>query len=172
MATRIALALLVLVALLPELSRYGAERRLYEVTSVLQAVGSGSRGVPNPGVAAMWAISTAIDVSSRLPGDWRPLMLAGSGLLLIRQPDQALVRYRQALELGERPEIDFNVGRAYAGLGLENHASAAFVRATWISPALLLWLPRAKADSVSAELAKLQGALAEGRLAAPPSLPP
>ena len=171
-AVRVALALLLVVVLLPELSRYAAERRLYEVASVLQAVGSGSRGVPNPGVAAMWAVSRATDVSSRLPGDWRPFVLAGSGLLLIRQPDQALLRYRQALELGERPEIDFNIGRVYASLGLERHASAAFVRAAWISPALLLWLPPAKADSVSTELAKLQEALAEGRLAAPPALPP
>jgi tetratricopeptide (TPR) repeat protein len=171
MAVRIALALLVAAALLPELSRYGAERQLYEVSAVLQAVGSGARVVANPGGAVMWAVSRADDASSRLPGDWRPLLFAGSGLLLVRQVDQALDRYRRALELGERPEIDVNLGRAYARLGLDDRARAAFVRAAWISPALLDWLPLASRDALGAELSGLGRALVDGRLTAPPALP-
>jgi tetratricopeptide (TPR) repeat protein len=171
-ALRVALALLVAGALLPELSRYAAERRLYEVSAVLQVVATRSRDVPNPSGAVMWAASTALALASDLPGDWRPLNVAGSALLLVRQADQALARYRQALELGERPEIDVNVGRAYARLGRDDHAASAFLRAGWVSPAVLSWLPDATRDALRAELAALEHALVNGRLLAPPALPP
>ena len=170
-AVRVALALLVAGALVPELSRYAAERRLYEVSVVLQVVATRPRDVPNPGGAVVWAASTAIAASAQIPGDWRPLVFAGAALLIGRQPDQALDRLRQALELGERPEIDVNVGRAYARLGRDELAGAAFRRAAWISPALLAWLPDATRNVVRSELAVLEQALVNGRLAAPPAPP-
>ena len=111
-------------------------------------------------------------VAADLPGDWRPLNLAGAALLLGRQPEQALERYREALKLGERPEIDVNVGRAYASLGRDDHAMAAFLRAGWVSPAVLAWLPNATGEALRPALSALEQQLVEGRLSAPPALPP
>jgi tetratricopeptide (TPR) repeat protein len=171
-ALRVALAVLVAAALIPEFHRYAAERRLYGVSAVLQLVTTRPRGVPNPAGAVVWAASTAISPSAHIPGDWRPLTFAGSAFLLLGQPDQALDRYRQALELGERPEIDVNIGRAYARQGRSDRAAAAFLRAAWISPAVLAWLPNATGDAVRSELAALEHALIDGRLETPPALPP
>ena len=171
-AWRVAISLLIVVALLPEFPRYAAERRLYQVSAVLQAVFTRPREVPDPGRVVAWAASTAVGASDSLPGDWRPLNLAGSAWLLARRPEEALDRYREALVLGERPEIVVNLGRAYASLGRDDQATAAFVRAAWVSPGVMATLPRTSQAAVRREVDALERSLASGRLAAPPVLPP
>jgi tetratricopeptide (TPR) repeat protein len=168
---RVALALVLVAALVPELSRYLAERQLYRASAVLRSVFAGPREPLESGGAVAWAASTAAAAAADLPGDWRPLNLAGSAWLLAGRADRALDRYRQALALGERPEIDVNVGRAHARLGRHDRAAAAFLRAGWVSPAVLSWLPIAPRDALRSELAALEQKLTAGRLAAPPPLP-
>lgn len=169
---RLALALVILAAMVPEVSRYAAERRLYHASTVLRSVFAKPRAMANPGAAVAWAASVAGDAAGDLPGDWRPLNLAGSALLLSRQPDRALEKYREALALGERPEIDLNVGRAYASLGRNDQATAAFLRAGWVSPGVLASLPPSIGAALRSELSRLEQELTSGRLAAPPALPP
>ena len=171
-AWRVAIALVIVAALLPEFPRYAAERRLYQVSAVLQAVLLRSRDVPDPGRVVAWAATTALSASGALPGDWRPLNLAGSAWLLAGRAEPALDRYREALALGERPEIVVNLGRAYASLGRGDRATSAFVRAAWVSPGLRSTLPKATQAAVRAEVDALEASLASGRLAAPPPLPP
>jgi hypothetical protein len=50
-------------------------------------------------------------------------------------------------------------------------ADAAFVRALWISPALLRAVPPGFAERAGAEIARLEAELAAGRLTAPPPMP-
>ena len=169
---RLALALLVLAAALPEIPRYVAERRLYQASAMLRSVLARPHAVPNPGGVIAWAGSVAAGVAGDLPGDWRPLNVAGSALLLTRQPERALERYREALGRGERPEIDLNAGRAYASLGRHDLARAAFVRAGWISPAVLASLPGPTREAIGPELADLEVRLTRGQLAAVPAFAP
>lgn len=171
MALRVVVSLLIVAALVPELSRYAAERRLYQASAILRSAFARPRALPNAGGAVAWAASTAVAAAADLPGDWRPLNLAGSAWLLARQAERALDRYREALTLGERPEIDVNVGRAYASLGRHDRAAAAFLRAGWISPAVLSGLPIASRDAVRFEMATLEQKLKTGRLGAPPAPP-
>jgi tetratricopeptide (TPR) repeat protein len=172
MLVRLALALIILVALTPELFRYAAERRLYYASTAVRLIFVRRAAIADPSGAFAWAASVAGDAAGSLPGDWRPLNLAGSALLLAGEPDRALERYREALALGERPEIDVNVGRAYASLGRNVQATAAFLRAGWISPGVLTSLPASTRDAVQSELRRLEQDLTSGRLAAPPALPP
>jgi tetratricopeptide (TPR) repeat protein len=169
---RLAFALVILAALTPELFRYAAERRLYRASTVVRLVFVRHPMIANPGGAVAWAASVAADAAGSLPGDWRPLNLAGSALLLADQPDRALERYREALALGERPEIDVNVGRAYTSLGRNDQATAAFLRAGWVSPAVLASLPASTRAALQPELRRLEQELTSGRLATPPALPP
>lgn len=171
MVLRIALALLVVAALVPELTRYSAERQLYRASATLRAVFARPGASPSGGGIAASIASTIAATASALPGDWRPLNVAGSAWLLAKQPDQALDRYREALALGDRPEIDVNVGRAYMSLGRRDRATAAFLRAGWISPAVLSGLPGAPRDVLLSELATLEHRLKAGQLDAPPPPP-
>ena len=170
-AWRVALALLIVAAIVPELFRYAAERRLYQASAVVRSVFSAPRGMPNPGNLVAWAISLASNVAADLPRDWRALNLEASALLIAREPERALGRYREALKLGERPEIDVNMGRAHASLGRHDLAAAAFLRAVWISPGLLSRLPSASREALRPQLAALEAELVNGRLAAPPAPP-
>ena len=170
-AVRIGLALLVVLAVVPEVSRHAAERRLYHTSAMVRSVFAGSRERPEGGRVAAWAAANAAAAARDLPGDWRPLNLAGSAWLLAGHPEQALDRYREAMTLGERPEIDVNMGRAYARLGRQDRATTAFLRAGWISPAVLSWLPEAPRTALGSEIAELERRLRVGDLAAPPARP-
>lgn len=171
-ALRIALAVLVAAAMAPELSRYAAERRLHQASARLQSiVAARPPAVVDRATAAALAAATARGAAASLPGDWRPLNIAGSAWLIARQPAQALEEYRAALARGERPEVVVNLGRAYASLGRQDLAAAAFLRAAWISPAVLTGLPAAARDALSPRLTALERDLTAGRLAAPPPPP-
>jgi hypothetical protein len=88
------------------------------------------------------------------------------------QPERALEFYREAFATGERAEIDLNVGRAYAMLRRSDSAAAAQLRAGWISPEILESLPPEVKQPLLAEIARMSLDLRQGRLAAPPPLPP
>lgn len=169
---RVALALLVLGAVIPELSRYVAERRLYRASAMIRSILANPRVVPDPVGAVTWASAMAAGLAADLPGDWRPLNLAGTGLLIIRKPDAALARYLEGLALGERPELAVNAGRAWAGLGRDDLARAAFLRAGWVSPGVLVSLSAATRDAIEREVKDMEDRLAGGHLPAPPALPP
>lgn len=168
---RVALALLIVAAVVPEFFRYAAEHRLYHASAAVRSVFASPRGLPDPANRMAWAVSIASGVAADLPRDWRALNLAGSAWLLARQPDRALDRYRDALKLGERPEIDINLGLAYRSLGRHDRAAAAFRRAVWISPALLSRVPDPSRDTLRAELAALEAELVAGRPTPPPAPP-
>ena len=106
-----------------------------------------------------------------LPGDPRPPILEGSAWLVRGDAERALGVYRSALALGERAELDLNLGRAYERLGREDDARAAFVRAAWISPNLLRAMLPDTAAIAYAEVARLDAELAAGKMTAPPPLP-
>ena len=163
------LAALVL-ALAPEFPRYVAERRVGFTTAAFREILDQPAGpATRTNVLALGAL--AVGQSSRLPGDPRPWILAGSAYLVTGQPPQALEYYRQALATGERAEIVLNLGRAYALMKQQPSAETAFVRAGWISPEILASLSPAVADPVREQISKYAHALAEGRLKEPPPLP-
>lgn len=171
-ALRVIAALLVLAAIVPEFSRYVAERRLYRASAVVRLVFARPNAAQDAGRPVAWATSAALEASAGLPGDWRPLNLAAATSLLARRGEEAVGRYREALALGERPEIVANLGRAYVTVGRQDRAVEAFLRAGWVSPAVLAWLPAAGQEALRSQVRALERELASGRLSAPPPLPP
>ena len=172
-AARVAFLVLILIALVPEYYRYAAERLLYRTSSVVRAaVFARPREATSKTAVLVEAASTARDAARALPGDWRPLTIAGGALLLAGRPDQAIETYRAALALGERPEIVLNMGRAYASSGRIDSARAAYLRAAWISPPVLTGLSKATQDALRPDLEALERQHARGELGAPPTLPP
>lgn len=167
----VGLALLALAALVPEFQRYAAERALHRLTGVFQLVLAEPRALRDPRGALAWVASSAGELTADVRGDWRPLNLAAAALLVAERYEAALARYREVTALGERPEVDMNLGRAWAGLGRHERATTAFLRAGWVSPALLSTLPRETRQTVEAEVRRLEAALLSGRLTAPPPLP-
>ena len=158
-------------ALAPELPRYVAERMLRPATDSLRYLVSHPGEVSEPRGALDRIQEMALAAAPGLPGDSRPLVLAGSCRLVGADIAGALEFYRRALDLGERPEIDLNAGRAYESNGETAKAAAAFLRAVWISPALApALLPDVKIRALS-EYERLEAELRAGRLASPPPLP-
>ncbi|MFH1176113.1 MAG: hypothetical protein V1750_01805 [Acidobacteriota bacterium] len=167
---RLGAVLLLGAALLPEPGRYWAERELFRVSSALRILVGDPGQVPDRARALDWVAATAAGLVEKLPGDARPLLVAGAARLVGGQPRQALVYYRQALERGERAEITLNIARARAALGDQDAARAALIRALWLTPALVAALPEPPGGAASAEVKRLAAELAAGRPAAPPAL--
>jgi tetratricopeptide (TPR) repeat protein len=167
----LAAAALLARAVAPELSRYAAERRVGLTTSAFRSLVERARE-PESAADLLRVGEAARQAAAALPGDPRPLMVAGAVSLVTRQPDRALETYRDAFATGERAEIDLNLGRAYALAGRREESDAAFLRAGWISPEILSSLTPEVADPIRARVGALARDLAEGRLAAPPPLPP
>ena len=166
----LALAVAIVALLRPELSRYGAERRVGYATNAFRALlDRASDPETGNNIVAVGAIALAS--AGSLPGDPRPWMLVGSSFLVTAQPERALEFYREAFATGERAEIDLNLGRAYGLLRRADSESAAFVRAGWVSPDILASLPEAPRRKAQAEIERLTALLSEGRLDAPPPLP-
>ncbi len=165
-----AIAFVLAAMLWPEIARYDAERRLAAASAAFELV-LDRAGVENA-AAVLDGITTAAAATARhLPGDSRGWVLGGSSQLVAGNAERALGFYRDALAAGERAEIHLNLGRAEALLGREDAAEAAFVRAVWISPALLQAVPQGFAARVQGELGRLEAELAAGRLSAPPPPP-
>ena len=155
----------------PEFSRYAAERRIGYATATFRALldrSSDPETARNIAAAGELALTT----TGSLPDDPRPWVLAGSSCLVTGRPERALELYREAFTTGERAEIDLNVGRAYAMLNRSNSAAAAQLRAGWISPEILESLAPNVKDPLLVEIGRLSEELRQGKLAAPPPLPP
>jgi cytochrome c-type biogenesis protein CcmH/NrfG len=168
-ARALAVLALLAVALRPELSRYSAERRLAVAGEAFRVLLSQPQSTDDPYGALDRVAELALSGARGLPGDPRPWVLAGSAHLTAGRPERALELYGTALDRsGERAEVDLNIGRARALLGQETESRGAFLRAGWISPALLATLPAEVANPVRAEVARLEEELRSGRLQAPP----
>ncbi|MEO6027324.1 MAG: O-antigen ligase family protein, partial [Candidatus Binatia bacterium] len=158
-------------ALVPELSRYAAERRLADATQAIAAVAAGGRVVPAeaPTLDRLGAVARA--TADANPSDTRGLIAAGTAALVAGKPGAAQTWYRAALARGERPEIDLNLARAFALDGRREQAEAALLRAAWLSPVLLGTLPSADQSRIGTAVADWADRLARGALTAPPPLP-
>jgi cytochrome c-type biogenesis protein CcmH/NrfG len=172
---RWARALLLAVAfaalLLPEVRRYGAERRLRSAEAALDFVLRRSAEVQNPVEVLDRVAERAAGAARPFPGDSRGLVLAGSAQLVAGNAQGAAGFYREALARGERAEIHLNLGRALDRLGRHDAARAAFLRAIWISPPLSRAVPEEYREPVRQEVERLEAELRGGRLAAPPPPP-
>ena len=157
--------------LAPELPRYRSERLLRGSTDALRYLVQHPGEVADPLGALSRIEQLAFSAAPGLPGDSRPWILAGSARLVASNPDGALELYRRALGLGERAEIDLNMGRAYESRGDSEKAIAAYLRAVWIAPALFPALLPDVQQPLRAEYARLEGELRAGRLTSPPPLP-
>ena len=164
----LAVAAVVAVLLQPEISRYRAERRLGAANAAFEYILDRPTAIPDTPAILDRITAAAISAADDLPGDSRAWVLAGSCQLVNRQADRALEYYREGLAAGERAEIHLNVGRAHALLDEPDYADASFLRAVWISPALLKAVPKEFAARVETELKGLEADLAGGRLSAPP----
>lgn len=167
----IAFVLALAALLAPEFPRYAAERRVGFATAAFQSLLEKS-GEPEAGRRILAVGELALSTTAALPGDPRPWMLGASSFLVTGQPDRALEYYRSALGTGERAEIDLNLGRAYASLARKESADAAFLRAGWVNPEILAALPEDLKGPLLARVAALSEQLRQGRLDAPPPLPP
>jgi hypothetical protein len=169
---RTGLAGLVLVAALaPEIARYRAERLLYRASAALRIVVTDPRQVPDRASALAWVTAAGRTAARSLPGDTRPLLVAGSGRLVAGDGPAALHEYRRALACGERPETDINLARVLAGLHEPDKAEQMLLRACWVGPAVFASLPAETRNAIERRARTLEAALATGRLAAPPPIP-
>ncbi|MEO8431998.1 MAG: hypothetical protein ABI592_10850 [Acidobacteriota bacterium] len=168
-----AAGLAVLLALLvwPERGRIHAERELSAATDALRYVLTHPGDLPDAPGALDRIAQVAAATETALPGDPRPVILEGSARLVAGDGERALAAYRRALALGERAETDLNLARACERLGREPAARAAYLRAAWVSPALLPVMLPDVAIRLTPEIARLEAELARGALRAPPPLP-
>jgi tetratricopeptide (TPR) repeat protein len=164
----IAVAAVLAALLRPELGRYRAERRLGAASAAFEYIIDRPTGVSDAPAMLDRISAAAVSTAPDLPGDSRAWVLAGSCYLVAGNADRALALYREGLAIAERAEIHLNVGRAHAMLGQPDYAEASFLRAVWISPALLRAVPKEFAPRVSTELRNLEAELAAGKLPAPP----
>lgn len=164
----VAVAAVLTFLLRPEIPRYRAERRLGAANAAFEYVLDRPTEIPDTPSILDRITAAAISAAPDLPGDSRAWVLAGSCQLVNGHADRALEYYREGLAAGERAEIHLNVGRAHAALGEPDFADSSFLRAVWISPALLKGVPKEFAPRIEAELKRLEADLASGRLPAPP----
>ncbi|HEY3173661.1 MAG TPA: hypothetical protein VGK86_13920 [Thermoanaerobaculia bacterium] len=168
-ARAVGLALLLAFLFGPEIPRYRAERRLGSASAAFRYLLDRPTEVHDTPAILDRITDAAVAAAADLPGDSRAWVLAGSCQLVNRHADRALDLYREALGVEERAEIHLNVGRVHALSGKPDAAEAAFLRAVWISPALLSAVPQEFAGGVSTELRRMEAELSAGRLAAPPA---
>ncbi|MEP7132541.1 MAG: hypothetical protein ABI914_05205 [Acidobacteriota bacterium] len=154
-----------------EPARYHAEREIRAATDALRYILTHSTELPDAQGALQRVAEAAAAVRSAVPGDSRPLLLEGSARLVRGEPDRARDIYDRANSEGERAETDLNLARALERLGREEDARAGYVRAAWVSPALLNAMLPDIAEQTRARIVTLEEDLRSGRLKAPPPLP-
>ena len=168
---RLAALALVGLAVVPGVRRWSAERALYRASAALEILRTSPGQVPDRAAALRWVGEEAERLARRIPGDVRPLQVGGSSRLLAGDPSGALEWYARALRRQERAETDLNIGRAHMMRRELLAAQVAFLRAGWLTPALLEELPPAARGALQAELARLTAELEAGRLASAPPPP-
>ena len=164
----------VLAAMLaPELARYKAERMLRAAIDAFRFVESRPAEVTDREGALSRIGQIADAAAEQLVGDPRPRVLAGLARLRAGQPERARELFARALSLGERAEIDLHLASAYGVLGDKEKASAAILRAAWVSPALIdtLDFSREERRAIADEVLRLEADLKAGKLKQPPPLP-
>lgn len=129
---RALLAIAIVALTLPELARYAGERRLRLVEATLTAIATHAK---DP-VPLFRRLSGDAEATRTYPGDWRPLVAAGRASFLAGDFAQSVVLFERANSLGERPEIDVNLGVALLQLGEHDRAEKLFARAAALSPKL------------------------------------
>ncbi len=154
-----------------EPARYHAEREIRAATDALRYVLTHSSELPDAAGALDRIANIGAAARPALPGDSRPRVLAGTARLVRGEPDRAREIYGRANGEGERAETDLNLARALERLGREEDARAGYVRAAWVSPALLSAMLPDVAGLTRARVEKLEEELKQGRLNAPPPLP-
>ncbi len=154
-----------------EPARYHAEREIRAASEALRYVLTHATELPDAAGALDRVARAGADVRAALPGDSRPLVLEGSARLVRGEPERARELYDRANAEGERAETDLNLARALERLGREEDARAGYVRAAWVSPALLGAMLPDVAESTGARVARLEEELNHGRLTAPPPRP-
>ena len=165
------LAAVLLRALGPEAGRYRAERLLRVGTGALRQLVNHPEEVADPRGALSRIQDLAFSAAPDLPGDSRAWILAGSTRRVAGEPGRAIQLYRDALALGERAEIDVNIGGAFEAEGEMAKSRAAFLRALWISPALSSAILPDIVHELTPEIQRLEAELRAGRLKDPPPLP-
>lgn len=110
------------------------------------------------------------DLREALPLDVRVPFLLGSVSLLLHQPAEAMVRYREALAIEERPEIDLNLSRAHREAGDAADAAEDALRATWIAPEINSSLPEETRKALWTMTRQLEASLKAGDVTAIPRL--
>lgn len=151
---RFVLALLVLLGLaIPELARYRAERELRRLITAAVLATSGRLPAATAGPLLRGASEKLADLARAMPGDARPRMYAASAAMLSRAQYRAVELYLGAVACGERGEVDVNLGLAFASME-DSRAEPMFVRAVWVSPALIKSVPAAYRDRVRREIAR------------------
>ena len=168
---RLALVAVLAAALWPEIPRYSAERKLRAAQGALRFVLTRTSEVTDPPAALARVADTALEASGALPGDARPLVLAGAARRAAGDRDRAFELFRSALATGERAEIDLGLGRASEDLGRMDDSRAWFVRGGWVSPPLLATLLPDIVGPIREEVARLEAELKAGKLKAPPPIP-
>lgn len=129
---RVVLAAIAIILVLPEIPRYAGERRLRLVEATLTAIATHAKD-PAP---LLRRLSDDAAATRTYPGDWRPIVAAGRASYLAGDYAQAIVLFESANAMGERPEVDVNLGMAHLQLGEADRAEASFGRALALSPAL------------------------------------
>ncbi len=165
------LAVVLALLLWREPARYHAEREIRAATEALRYVLTHSSELPDAAGALDRIAGVARAAAFPLPGDARPLVLEGSARLVRGEPERALELYRRANGDGERAETDLNLARALERLGREEDARAGYVRAAWVSPALLRAMLPDTAEASRKRITALEHDLKAGRLKEPPPLP-
>jgi tetratricopeptide (TPR) repeat protein len=129
---RVVLAVVIIILVLPEIPRYAGERRLRMIEATMAAIVTRARD-PQP---YLRRLSEDAEATRTYPGDWRPLVAAGRASYLAGDYAQSAVLFERASALGERPEIDVNLGLALLRRGETRRAEELFARAVALSPKL------------------------------------
>jgi hypothetical protein len=151
------------VVMAPEIVRYRGERSLYRLTALAQSLPR----QPLSEVERLSAIAEVSRAAERLttyPADWRPVQLSGVAALFAKNPQRAIEMLSSTSRLGERPEVDVDLGLAYAALNRRVDADAAMLRAAWVSPAVVKQLEQQTGARFGARVEALEAKLHSGRL--------
>ena len=163
-----ALAISLLVLVIPELVRHASERSLYRAVGLSQIISSGGAG-SSRGLLLERVDTLVQDASRGLPGDPRPLMTRGIAELAANHIPEAREAFSGSLRLSERADALLGLGFCEAAAGRAGPAREAFLRAGWISPALIPRIPEPERTFVTNEVSRLERLLLMGRLV---SIPP
>ncbi|HUO86544.1 MAG TPA: O-antigen ligase family protein [Thermoanaerobaculia bacterium] len=159
----VALALAVVLAVLPEWNRHAGERRLAQLNVSIQLVAQRPAGTVSrvAGLRRIAAEAAALDTH---PGDVRPANTAGTATMLAGDPRRAAEIFAAALATGERPEVVANLGLARAASGDRERGTEAMLRAGWISPRMVPPLAESSGIALGRHIRRLEQRLAAGEL--------